>query len=191
MNTIFKYIYQHPDLTENDLEVISKTHTAVSFRKGEFLLKEGETADCYWLLEKGIIRAFVHDYDNNEITTEFFVENEIVIVPSSVFQQVPSQENLQAATDCRLLKIKHEDFQELYHDLKGVREWGRMWFSQQVFSMKQRSLEMVMKSATERYLNLMKEKPHIIKNAPLKQIASYLGITDTSLSRIRKEISIK
>jgi hypothetical protein len=54
--------------------------------------------------------------------------------------------------------------------------------------MKQRSLEMITESATNRYLNLMKEKPDIIKFAPLKQIASYLGITDSSLSRIRREI---
>lgn len=188
MMEIIKSIYQYPVISEKDLEKISANHHRVEVQKNEFLLEAGQTADCYWLLEKGIVRAFVHDYDNNEITTEFFVENEIVIVPSSLFQQMPSQENLQAVTDCRLLKIKYEDFQELYHDLKGVREWGRMWFSQQVFSMKQRSLDMITQPAKNRYLKLIKDKTQIIQNAPLKQIASYLGITDTSLSRIRKEI---
>ena len=56
------------------------------------------------------------------------------------------------------------------------------------FSMKQRSLDMVTLSATKRYLNLMEQKPDVVKFAPLKQIASYLGVTDTSLSRIRKEL---
>lgn len=185
---IIKSIYRHPLISEKDLEKISEKHRPVEFQKNEFLLKEGKTADGYYILTEGLVRAFVYDYNNNEMTTEFFVKHEIVIVPSSLFQQVPSQENLQAVTDCRLLKISYEDFQELFHISKGVREWGRMWFSQQVFSMKQRSLDMVMKSASERYLKLMKDKPDIIKNAQLKQIASYLGITDTSLSRIRKEI---
>ncbi len=54
--------------------------------------------------------------------------------------------------------------------------------------MKQRSLDMVTLSATKRYLNLMEQKPDVVKFAPLKQIASYLGVTDTSLSRIRKEL---
>ena len=54
--------------------------------------------------------------------------------------------------------------------------------------MKQRSLDVVMKTASERYLKLMKEKPQIIQNVPLKQIAYFLGITDCSLSRIRREI---
>ena len=54
--------------------------------------------------------------------------------------------------------------------------------------MKQRSLDMITLSATKRYLNLMEQKPDVVRFAPLKQIASYLGVTDTSLSRIRKEL---
>ena len=188
MNPVFSYIYQHPLFTEEDLKKLSESHIRVEFKKGDFLLKEGETSDEYYLLEEGLVRAFVHDYDNNEITTEFFTSNEIVIIPSSLFQKIPSKENLQAVTDCVLWKIEYDVFQELFHKIEALREWGRFWFSVQVFSMKQRSLEMITESATNRYLNLMKEKPDIIKSAPLKQIASYLGITDTSLSRIRREI---
>ncbi len=188
MNPVFSYIYQHPLFTEEDLKKLSESHIRVEFKKGDFLLKEGETSDEYYLLEEGLVRAFVHDYDNNEITTEFFTSNEIVIIPSSLFQKIPSKEYLQAVTDCVLWKIKYDVFQELFSSIEALREWGRVWFSFQVFSMKQRSLEMITESATNRYLNLMKEKPDIIKSAPLKQIASYLGITDTSLSRIRREI---
>lgn len=188
MNPVFSYIYQHPLFTEEDLQKLSQSHSRVEFKRGDFLLKEGETSDEYYLLEEGLVRAFVRDYDNNEITTEFFTSNEIVIIPSSLFQKIPSKENLQAVTDCVLWKIEYNVFQEFYHQTKAMREWGRLWFSFQVFSMKQRSLEMITESATNRYLNLMKEKPDIIKFAPLKQIASYLGITDSSLSRIRREI---
>lgn len=188
MFKVLKFVYQHPLISEADLDKIASQHHLVQFKKNEFLLKEGETADEYYILTEGLVRAFVQDYDNNEITTEFFVENDIVIIPSSLFQKVASQENLQAVTDCRLLKIQYDDFQELFHQIEGFREWGRLWFSYQVFTMKQRSLDVVMKTASERYLKLMKEKPQIIQNVPLKQIASYLGITDTSLSRIRREI---
>lgn len=135
-----------------------------------------------------MIRAFVYDFDHNEITIEFFAENEIVIVPSSLFQQIPSQENLQAITDAALLKISYDDFQQLFNEIEYFKDWGRLWFTHQLFSVKQRSLEMITETAKNRYLKLMKEKPQIIQSAPLKQIASYLGITDTSLSRIRREI---
>lgn len=188
MNVIFKYMYQHPLFTEDDLQKLAEAHVRVEFKKGDILLKEGEIAGEYYLLEEGLVRAFVHDFDNNEITTEFFTANEIVIIPSSLFQKIPSIENLQAVTDCVLWKIDYEKFQELFHNIQALREWGRMWFSFQVFAMKQRSLEMITETATNRYLKLMNEKPDIIKFAPLKQIASYLGITDSSLSRIRREI---
>jgi CRP-like cAMP-binding protein len=188
MQDIFKQVYQHFLLSEADIETIKLCHEKVSFKKGEFLLKEDEIADEYYLLEKGLVRAFVLDFDNNETTTEFFCENEIVIVPSSLFQRMPSKENLQTLTDCTLWKIDFEKFQELFHSIEGMREWGRAWFTFQLFTMKQRSLGMITETAKNRYLKLMKDKPEILLNAPLKQIATFLGITDTSLSRIRKEI---
>lgn len=191
MQDVFKKVYQHFLLSEADIEKISNYHEKVSFKKGEFLLKEGKTANEYFLLEKGLIRAFVNDFDNNEITTEFFCENEIVIVPSSLFQRIPSKENLQALTDCVLWKIDFDKSQELFHSIEGMKEWGRAWFTFQLFTLKQRSLEMITETAKNRYLKLMKEKPQILQNAPLKQIATFLGITDTSLSRIRKEITGK
>ena len=188
MQDIFKQVYQHFLLSETDIETIKLCHEKVSFKKGEFLLKEDEMADEYYLLEKGLVRAFVQDFDNNEITTEFFCENEIVIVTSSLFQRMPSKENLQTLTDCTLWKIDFEKFQELFHSIEGMREWGRAWFTFQLFTMKERSLGMITETAKNRYLKLMKDKPEILLNAPLKQIATFLGITDTSLSRIRKEI---
>lgn len=188
MSDIFQLVYQHPLFSAEDIKVIAKAHQKIEIAKGSALLKEGEIANEYFLLEKGIVRAFVHDYNNNEITTEFFVENEIVIVPASLFQRNSSQENVQAVTDCVLWKISFNDFQHLFHSVPGFSEWGRLWFTTQVFSLKQKSLDMVTQTATNRYLKLLKEKPQIIQNAPLKQIASFLGITDTSLSRIRKDL---
>ena len=182
-----KHIYQHPLLSERELDQIWEAHIAMEFKKGQLLLKEGEVATAYYLVEEGIVRAFVQDYDNNEITTEFFCARDIVIIPASLFQQKPSKENLQAVTACKLWEIDYERFQALFHTIEGVREWGRVWFSHQLFNMKQRSLDMITETAHSRYEKLLKERPQIIQQAPLKQIASYLGITDTSFSRIRRQ----
>lgn len=189
MVEIIKSVYQHPLLSEEDLEKIAASHKKENVKKGTVILKQEQVANEYYILESGLVRAYVHDYDNNEITTEFFAENEIVIVPTSLFQRIPSQETLVAVTDAVLWKIAFEEFQQLYHSIPGFSEWGRLWFTHQLFATKQRSLEMITKTATNRYLKLMQEKPQIMQHVPLKQIASYLGITDTSLSRIRKEIS--
>ncbi len=189
MTDIFKAVYQHPLLSHTDLEQIEARHTRQTAEKGTVLLKQGRIAEEYYLLESGLIRSYVHDYDGNEITTDFFIENEIVIVPASLFQRIPSQETILTVTDTTLWKISFPDFQQLFHSIPGFTEWGRLWFTQQLFAMKQRSLEMITITATNRYLKLMQEKPQIMQYVPLKQIASYLGITDTSLSRIRKEIT--
>jgi len=185
------HIYQHPLLNPNDLKRILDAHEKVAFSKGNFLLHEGKTANEYFVLEKGLMRSFVFDFEKNDITTDFFIENEIVIEVSSLFQRIAAQENIQALTDCVLWKIDFGVFQELFHSIESFREWGRGGMSYQLFKTKQRPVEMITKSATERYLKLLKERPQIIQQAPLKQIATYLGITDTSLSRIRKEISEK
>lgn len=88
-------------------------------------------------------------------------------------------------------QIDFESFQNLFHSIKNFSEWGRAWMAHKLFEFKQRSVEMITDSATDRYLKLIQDKPSVIQYAPLKNIATYLGITDSSLSRIRREISVK
>lgn len=185
---IFQNTYQHFLLSEEDINQIASFHKKKKFAKDELILAKDQVLESYYLLEKGVVRAFVNDMDNNDITTEFFIDGDIVIIPSSLFQQIPSQESLQAVTDCEVWEIKYDDFQEVFRSIPSFAEWGRLWFTYQLFTLKQRSLDMITISATNRYLKLSKEKPQILQTVPLKFIASFLGITDTSLSRIRKEI---
>lgn len=180
-------LYQHPLLSKEDCERIIEYHNRLNFKKGEFLLEVGLMADAYYIVESGLVRSFVHDYDNNDITTGFFTNNTLVIDASSLFQRIPAQENIQALTDVVCWKIDFEDFQRLFHSIEGFREWGRAWMAESLFELKKRSVSMITDSATTRYLHLLRHQPDILKNAPLKHIASYLGITDSTLSRIRKE----
>lgn len=184
---LLKDIYNYPGLNPSDLDHIRNAHKKTHYRKGEFLLKEGQTAHQYLILETGLIRSFVHDFNGNDITTNFFSENDIVIEVSSLFQRIPTQENIQALTDCLCWKMDFAAFQQLYHSIVNFNEWGRAWMANSLFECKQRSVSMITDSATQRYFRLLKKKPSVIQNAPLKHIASYLGITDSSLSRIRKE----
>ena len=188
---LFEKIYDHPLISRSDFGVIMDAHEKVHFSKGDFFLQIGARATEYYIIEKGLLRSFVYDTKGNDITTDFFGEGEIAIEVSSLFMGIPSQEHIQALTSGQAWKITFDAFQNLFHHIDGVSEWGRSWFSQQLFSAKARSIAMITKSAPDRYLYLEKNKPQIIKNAPLKHIASYLGVTDTSLSRIRKEIHSK
>nr|WP_315035377.1 Crp/Fnr family transcriptional regulator [uncultured Chryseobacterium sp.] len=187
-NQALEICYDFPFFLREELDEIFQAHEKVFFQKGDMILKEGKTSNAYYILEKGLARSYVNDFNGNEVTTHFFTDNEIVIEVLSLFQRIPSQENIVCITDCECWKLDFETFEELFHKIPNLREWGRAWMSKELFDYKQRSVEMFTLSATKRYLNLLEQKSKVIQFAPLKQIASYLGVTDTSLSRIRKEL---
>jgi len=180
-------VYRRSAIHPSDLETIIARHQPLTFGKGDMILNEGRLAHEYYLLESGLIRSFVYDYEGQEITTEFFGSGEVVIEVTSLFLKIPSQENIQCLTDCKVWKFEYNDFQELYHAIPAFNEWGRAWMTYALHLMKKRSIDMVSLSASQRYNQLIANKPQIFQFAPLKHIASYLGVTDTSLSRIRKE----
>jgi CRP-like cAMP-binding protein len=186
---VFKLIYNHPLLKSENYEEIKIAHTRIEISQNELLLEIGKSANEFYLIEQGLFRSFLYDFNGDEITYEFYCPNEILIESFSLFNRVPSRENFQAVTHGVVWKIDYEKFSELLQKVEGFREWGRSWATNQLFTLKQRSINALTVSATDRYLNLVKERPEIILHSPLKYIASYLGITDTSLSRIRKEIS--
>lgn len=194
MNEHYQSLYQvyaYPGFTEAERQQVFEQHEKVFFAKGELLLKEGRRPNEYYILESGLIRAFVHDYVGNDITTNFSTEGEVVVEVASLFQRTASRENIEALTDCVCWEISFDRFQALFHSIKSFSEWGRAWMSGKLFEFKQRSVEMITDRAKDRYLRLMEEKPSVFRNAPLKTIATYLGITDSSLSRIRKEVAEK
>jgi CRP-like cAMP-binding protein len=184
----FQSIYNHPLIKATDLQEIVDAHEKVEFTKGTFFLERGKIANEYAIIEEGLVRAYVYDFNGNEITTDFCGTSEIAIEVSSLFRRVPAKENMITLTPGIAWKIEYNRFQSLFHRIEGFREWGRAWMSEQLFNSKQSRIEMLTKNATERYKALILDKPDILRHAPIKHIASYLGITDTSLSRIRKEI---
>ncbi|QDO95531.1 Crp/Fnr family transcriptional regulator [Formosa sediminum] len=186
--SFFENIYNHPKIKKEDYKNIIDAHTKVEFSKHEIILQEGKISNSYFLIKKGLCRSYVIDYKGNEITTDFFGSDDILIEVASLFLRTPSKETIHALTDCEVYKIDFNDFQNLFNTIEGFTEWGRSWMSQQLFMAKHRAVNMHTQSASERYLHLLKDKPQIIKEVPLKHIATYLGVTDTSLSRIRKEV---
>ena len=189
--TLLKEILKTEQLSEEELGIVLSSFKKIEFKKNDYLFKEGQTTSEYYFLEKGFIRSFAIDYEGNDITTGFYSKTEIVIDWSSFFLRTPTRENFQATTDCVCWKLGFDKFQELFHSIKSFREGGRTRLVGSYFALKNKNISMITTSAKDRYLKLLKENPEIIKNASLKHIATYLGITDTSLSRIRKEITLK
>jgi CRP-like cAMP-binding protein len=182
-------VFGKTDMTKEEKEIAISKFKQVTFERSSFLLEEGETANQYWFIQSGFLRSYVIDTEGNDITTNFFSVGDIVIDWPSFFLRNPTRENIQALTDCVCWQLDFETFQELFHSIRNFREQGRTTLVGSYFALKRHSISMIADQARDRYLKLLKEKPHIVQNVSLKHIATYLGITDTSLSRIRKEIS--
>jgi CRP-like cAMP-binding protein len=187
-NHFLHNIFIEPNFKPEELEKVLQQYKRVEFAKHDYLIREGSIGNYYFFLESGFARSFAIDLEGNDITTKFFGPKDIVIDWYSYFLKKPVRENIQAISPCVAWKITFEDFMKLFA-IEAFREVGRTRLVSSFFELKNHTTSMIIDPAKDRYLNLLKEKPAIVQNVPLKQIATYLGITDTSLSRIRKEIA--
>lgn len=186
-NLLINFIKATFPIAEFAAKTIADNFDKIEYKKNDFILKEGKICSDYLFLESGFMRAFVYDIEGNQVTTGFFSPQQMVFEVASYFQRTPTKENIQALTDCVGWVGNYEQFQYLFHSLPEFREFGRTILVNGFVALKERTLSMINQKAEERYELLLKSNPEIIQNVPLKYIASYLGITDTSLSRIRKE----
>lgn len=188
---LINFIQNNLPTTRKTLLEIAEHFEERTFTKNDFFLKEGHTSNEYMFLLEGFMRAFTFDTNGNEVTTYFYPKNRVVFEASSFFMRTISTENIQAVTDCKGYVITFEKLNMLFHSVPEFREFGRAMLVKEFSAYKQRTLAMINKSAEERYANLISTNKEIFQNAQLKHIASFLGMTDTSLSRIRKEFTKK
>jgi CRP-like cAMP-binding protein len=120
----------------------------------------------------------------------FIQETRLFLKFLPFFNRTKSRENIQALEDCKGWFITYEQLNYLFHTLPEFRDFGRAILVKGFAALKTRMLSMITETAEQRYHALLSSNPEIFQHAALKHIATYLGITDTSLSRIRKE-SIK
>lgn len=178
-------------VSQKAAEEIASIFSSREVRKNDFLFKQGKVCNDYYFLETGFIRAFAYDTNGDDVTTNFYSSGQVVFEVNSFFNRVISKENYQALADCEGWFITYEQLNHLFHSMHEFREFGRSILVKGFSSLKIRMLSMITETAELRYDALLKTNPEIFQYAALKHIASYLGITDTSLSRIRKEYAKK
>lgn len=181
-------VFANSGITQAELDVILPKYNQITFEKNEYLLKEGQVEKKYWFIQTGFLRSYIVDTEGNDITFNLYAEGDVVIDYPSIFFFAPTRENIQALTDTVCWEIDVDSFQELFSTVPNYREQQKGLLVGSYFALKEHSISLIADQAKDRYLKLLKDKPHIIQNVSLKHIATYLGITDTSLSRIRKEI---
>lgn len=186
-----KYITSLLPMPTDKAKLFAEQFEPVDLQKSDLILKENKISMETYFLESGFIRSFTLDNNGEEITTNIFSAPCFVNDFLSFFKQQPAKENLQTLTNCRLWKMSYDVVQTNFHTYPEFREFGRIMLVTNYSILHDRMLEMIKDTAEDRYLKMLRKHAAIFQNIPLKIIASYLGITDTSLSRIRKEIAQK
>jgi len=171
------------------LEDVVENFEPASFARHDYFVAAGKVNTHHFFMTEGFMRAFTHNPEGEEVTTDFFNCNRPVFEPNSFITQTKSLENIQAITNCQGFLVSFEKSNELFHAVSEFREFGRLMLLNEFAAHKKRALSLITQTAEERYAELVGTNREIFQYAQLKHIASYLGITDSSLSRIRKEFS--
>jgi CRP-like cAMP-binding protein len=158
-------------------------------RKGEYFIRQGQTAKDIGFLQEGIIRAFYANAEGQEYNKHFFIPPCFTGGYASLITGQANQINQEALTDCSLLVANYEDFKALYREHPDIERAARVLAELFFVQKEQREIEIVLLDADERYRIFQKEFSSLENAIPQYHIASYLGITPTQLSRIRRKLA--
>ncbi len=175
-------------LTEKEWDSFTGIFTYRSVPKKFFLLQVGQVSREAYFINKGAARLlFVKD--GEEISANFMFENGFIASLESFLLQAPSRQAIETIEDCDLLVLSKSKLDELTKSNPRFNSFSRAIAEMAFVMLQRRASSFILDSPEERYQNMLKEKPEILERVPQHMIASYLGITPVSLSRIRKRIS--
>lgn len=152
--------------------------------KRSLLLKEGQVAQRIYFIKEGFVRSYYYK-DGDSFTNWFNGKGDIIISIYRFFARQPSFENIETLEDCVLQSINWDQLQALYRDFPEFNKTGRLITEQYYIRSEERTISLQKFTAKQRYENLLATYPGILQKASLGQIASYLGIKQETLSRIR------
>jgi CRP-like cAMP-binding protein len=158
----------------------------LSIKKNRELQPIGHTCRTIYFINKGIARIFYYK-NETDITESFSMENDIIVRVESLFKGIPSQKGIQILEDSEIIAIDAIKLFRLYDQFHDLERLFRLIFEESHVDLVQRLESLQFHTAEERYKLLLKKSPAILQRVPLKYIASYLGITQVSLSRIRAQ----
>jgi CRP-like cAMP-binding protein len=157
-------------------------------RKSELLVTSGEICSAIYFVKRGILRGYVKE-GVKDITTWITGETELVSSISSFDLQIPAVENIQAIEDCDLVGLTYENMEHLYENFPEVNIIGRKILQKYYRDAEERAYIARLTEATSKYKRFIATKSDMLNRVPLKFIASYLGMTLETLSRIRSKLS--
>ncbi|QCR21799.1 Crp/Fnr family transcriptional regulator [Pontibacter sp. SGAir0037] len=188
MKALINYILQFGNLNQQQIDLIMSKALEQELPKDAYFSEAGKVARQVGFVTEGVIRVCYYNNKGEEITKYFIDENNLVVDIESFNSGVCSSAYVQAVTDCKLVIFNKKDWQELLDTIIGWEAIVHKIIAKALILKVERRSPLVTEEATERYLKFLEIYPNAVNRIPLSYIASYLGITQSSLSRIRKNI---
>lgn len=161
----------------------------IEIAKSFFFLERGNKCRYLGFIKSGTIRTFYINDQGREINLSFHFENDFFTDYESLLCDSKSNINIQAVENCEILLLNKDDLQKLYQKEAYWQKFGRIMSEKIYLDAKRRIEDLLCNSPEKRYLNLLKKDPIVVQKIPVKYIASYLGVTEQYLSRIRGRIN--
>ncbi|SIP86812.1 cAMP-binding domain of CRP or a regulatory subunit of cAMP-dependent protein kinases [Chryseobacterium sp. RU37D] len=184
IDEILNRIYPLP---ESSLSSLKSHISEVSYPKYFCLMKADMVISHIYFIKKGIVRAYSRAEDKY-ITFWFGSEGETIVSMKSYVENKPGYENIELLEHCQLYKLETENLRKLFNEDIHIANWGRKFAEKELLKTEELLISRQFKTASERYNDLLKNKSFLLKRIQLGHIASYLGISQVSLSRIRAEV---
>jgi CRP-like cAMP-binding protein len=155
--------------------------------KGDYLLTEGQLCRHLYFVESGALRGY-YNLDGKEVTHWFGFEKDFVTSFHSFITKEPAVENIQLIEGCVLWAISKDILTDLFNQYHEIERLVRVAYEKYYIRLEERFVNAQFKTASERYEQFLQHTPHIVERVPLGHIASYLGISQETLSRIRSKL---
>ncbi|WP_291115997.1 Crp/Fnr family transcriptional regulator [Empedobacter sp. UBA7248] len=187
MKKLIEYILQFGNLNKQQIDLITSRVTEIELSKDEYFSEAGKIPRQVAFVVDGIVRGCYYNNKGEEITRCFIPENNLAVDYTNFENNSTSTEYLQASTKCKLVVFSKQNWDELSLTIVG---WDNIKNKMvlKCFYQKSRKSPVISQDATTRYLEFLENYPTLTNRVSLAHIASYLGITQQSLSRIRKNI---
>ncbi|MFV0218890.1 Crp/Fnr family transcriptional regulator [Empedobacter falsenii] len=184
---IEQILNQISPLSSQSIQLIADKIQLIRLPKNTTLIDADKVEKKLYFIKKGIVRAYTID-DGKEITFWFGKEGDLILSMRSYVENKISYETIELMEDCELYEIKSSDIQLFYATNLEIANWGRKLAEIELIKTEERFISRQLGTAIDRYKKLLVENPSLINRVQLGYIASYLGISQVTLSRIRTEI---
>ena len=191
MENIETYLSEILEIPKEEVSHCSNFYEPKKVVKNEFLLQEGDVCNATYFVEKGLLRMYSIDKNGKEHIIQFAPEKWLISDRSSLYFNEKSKYYIEAVEDSEVLLLKNDFFSNISLSFPNSAGNNDLLLQKHIRNLQNRVNSLLAETAEERYMNFIKMYPDILLRVPQWMVASYLGITPESLSRVRKELARK